>query len=161
MYFTVTQLTTRTQRIAHILTPRGPQAQTTLIRSPAGIRSIASDALRQTNVTDWTLLAVHDESSDTGYYEFIVTLLQQLRNGETVITQLHYHQRLASLLIGIDNGNNDMVYPCTLLEFPPHVNTMAALAALPLRDFILLLPCTVVWHTEDSELEVESRSGSV
>jgi hypothetical protein len=158
MYFTVTQLTLGAQQIAHILTPRGPQARTTLIRSQAEISSIASNVFRQTNITDWTLLAVHDESSNTGYYEFIITLLQKLLNGETVITQLHYQQRLASLLIGIDDGDNNLEYPCTLLEFPPQVNTMTALL---LRDFILLLPCEVSWYTEDPELEVESNERSV
>ena len=156
MYFTVTHLPLGAQQIAYILTPPEIQARTTLIQSQAEIPSTASDVIRQTNITDWILLAVHDESSDSGYYEFIITLLQKLWNGDIVITQLHYHHPLASLLIGIDDGNNNLAYPCTLLEFP-HLDTMTALL---FRDFILLLPCEVCF-TEDPELEVESNGRSV
>ena len=157
MYFTVTHLPLGAQQIAYILTPPEIQARTTLIQSQAEIPSTASDVIRQTNITDWILLAVHDESSDSGYYEFIITLLQKLWNGDIVITQLHYHHPLASLLIGIDDGNNNLAYPCALLEFPPHLDTMTALL---LRDFILLLPCEV-YSTEDPEPEVESNGRSV
>jgi hypothetical protein len=157
MYFTVTRLPLEAQQLTCILTPPDIQARTTLIQSQAEILSTASNVIRQTNITDWILLAVHDESSDTGYYEFIITLLQKLWNGEIVITQLHYHHPLVSLLISIDDGNNNLAYPCTLLEFPPHLDMITALLS---SNFILLLPCEVCF-TEDPEPEVESNERSV
>ena len=160
MYVTITRLRKGVQQIAQILTPVEPQVQTTLIQNPNEIPHKVSQMIRLVNVTDWTFLAVHEDSS-AGYYEFVITLFQQLVSGEIVIAQIHSHRRLSSLILGFapigDCSGNNLVYPCTLLEFPPKLDsTMAVL----LRDFISLLPCEV-WRMEAVKPVVKSKEGSV
>ena len=49
-----------------------------------------SKLIRPENAAGWALLAIHEETSLTRPYEFVVTLLLKLINGEDIVIQIHY-----------------------------------------------------------------------
>ena len=151
MYITVTRLRNESLQLVNLLKPAVISMYTTIIydeRHFELLDSWRSKLIRPENAAGWALLAIHEETSLTRPYEFVVTLLLKLINGEDIVIQIHYPEFVPSLIVGLfDRVTNNTIFPCHQMEFPyPFDWTFAVF----LRNFIRTLPCEIIYGNVES-----------